>query len=413
MKRIVVLGTGFAGLWSALGAARKLDELNIPGDQVEVVAVNTRAYHSIRVRNYENEKNLHETLVPLSDVLSPAGVHWIAGVVSGIDVKNAAVTIETHGATKSLEYDRLVFALGSKLVHPAIPGLPEHSFDVDTYEGAIKLHQHLNALPSAPVSAGRGTVVVIGAGLTGIEIAAELPARLQSIFGERESDAIRVVLADRSAKIGQAMGGAQPVIELAMNELGVELMPNVALKSVDGSGVALDNGVRIDAATVIWCGGMRANALTEQFPVTLDGLGRLPVDTFLRVENVPGVFAAGDCARILIDGVRPSVMSCQHSRPMGRYAGHNAVCDLLGMEMLPLHIDWYTTILDLGPWGAVYTEGWDRHLASQGEPAKRTKQLINCERIYPPRTRVREDIFRAAAPVVQTPPPKKTDGPAA
>jgi NADH dehydrogenase len=89
---------------------------------------------------------------------------------------------------------------------------------------------------------------------------------------------------------------------------------------------------------------------------------------------------------------------------MGRYAGHNVVCDLLGLDMLPLQIDWYTTILDLGPWGAVYTEGWDRHLVAQGAAAKRTKQLINGQRIYPPR-HVRADILQAAAPVVQAPPP--------
>jgi len=122
----VVLGAGFAGLWSALGAARKLDELGIPGDQVEVVAVNASRYHSIRVRNYE--KNLNETLVPLADVLGPTGVNWIEGVVSGIDVKNATLTINTRTATESLEYDRLVFAPGSKLVHPAIPGLKAYRY---------------------------------------------------------------------------------------------------------------------------------------------------------------------------------------------------------------------------------------------------------------------------------------------
>jgi NADH dehydrogenase len=89
---------------------------------------------------------------------------------------------------------------------------------------------------------------------------------------------------------------------------------------------------------------------------------------------------------------------------MGRHAGHNAVCDLLGLAMLPLCIDWYTTILDLGPWGAVYTEGWERRLASQGAAAKQTKRTINCERIYPPSTKCREDILQAAAPVVQAPP---------
>ena len=69
---------------------------------------------------------------------------------------------------------------------------------------------------------------------------------------------------------------------------------------------------------------------------------------------------------------------------MGRFAGHNVVCDLLGLPMLPLKIDWYTTILDLRPWGAVCTAGWDRHVATTGLDAKRTKELINRQRIYRP-----------------------------
>jgi NADH dehydrogenase len=405
VKRIVVLGAGFAGLWSAIGAARTLGELGIGNHQVDVVAVNATRYHSIRVRNYE--ANLDATLVPLSEVLDPIGVNWMEGIATAIDVKNRNVAIRSRNGTGSLKYDRLVFALGSKLVRPPIPGLAEHAFDVDIHEGAVRLQRHLQALPSLPATPARYTVVVVGAGLTGIEIAAELPARLRSMAAEADQDSIRVILADRTARIGQEMGGAQPVIERAMNALGVEMMPNATLKSIDAGSVELANGARIETATVIWCGGMRASPLTEQFAVARDASGRLPVDTFMRVESVPGVFAAGDCARALIDGVRPSVMSCQHSRPMGRYAGHNAVCDLLGLEMLALNIDWYTTILDLGPWGAVYTEGWDRHLVSEGEPAKSTKRLINCERIYPPRSRVREDILRAAAPIVQAPPPRK------
>jgi len=89
---------------------------------------------------------------------------------------------------------------------------------------------------------------------------------------------------------------------------------------------------------------------------------------------------------------------------MGRFAGYNVVSDLLGAPMLPLQIDWYVTCLDLGPWGAVYTEGWDRHVAATGEEAKRTKEIINRQRIYPPRSRNRREILDAAAPVVQAPP---------
>jgi NADH dehydrogenase len=69
--------------------------------------------------------------------------------------------------------------------------------------------------------------------------------------------------------------------------------------------------------------------------------------------------------------------------------------------MLPLQIDWYVTVLDLGRWGAVYTEGWDRHVVLKGADAKRVKQTINCQRIYPPRTGDRRAILAAAAPIVQ------------
>ncbi|MDX6502830.1 MAG: hypothetical protein QOG23_6094, partial [Blastocatellia bacterium] len=61
-------------------------------------------------------------------------------------------------------------------------------------------------------------------------------------------------------------------------------------------------------------------------------------------------------------------------------------------------------VLDLGPTGAVYTEGWDRVVVSTGEQAKITKQTINSRRIYPPLTRVRTDLLAAAAPTLQARP---------
>jgi NADH:ubiquinone reductase (H+-translocating) len=406
MKRILIIGGGFAGLWSALGAARKIDEQNM-STEVEVVLVNPTVNHSIRVRNYE--ENLSETLVPLADVLDPAGVLWIKGEATDIDPSEKRVTVRTDGNSRSLSYDKLVLASGSQLVYPPIAGLAEHAFDVDTWAGAKRLEQHLEEVVTS-AEAGSLTAVVIGAGLTGIEIAAELPSRLRNKAAYRgvpshTGPQVRVILADRTPEIALAMGGAQPVIEQALTELGVELMPGMALQAVDGKGLTLTDGTRIAASTIVWCGGMRANPLTRCFPVAHDALGRVPVNAYMQVEGIRDVFAAGDVARALFDGEHASVMSCQHGRPMGRFAGHNVVCDLLGLPMLSLNIDWYTTILDLGPWGAVYTEGWDRKLAAQGQQAKKVKQTINRERIYPPLTKDRVALFNAAAPIVQTPPP--------
>ena len=89
---------------------------------------------------------------------------------------------------------------------------------------------------------------------------------------------------------------------------------------------------------------------------------------------------------------------------MGRFAGHNVVADLVEKPMIPLYIDWYVTVLDLGARGALYTVGWDRQVRSTGFAAKATKETINRQRIYPPRTGSREDLFAAAAPTVQAPP---------
>ncbi len=402
-ERIVVLGGGFAGLWSAVGAARALDELGVGADRVEVVLIERTPWHSIRVRN--SEADLGDTRVALDSVLGPIGVRRVEGEITGLDIGGRTVAYEAGGVSSSMAYDRLVFALGSRLARPPIPGLGSHAFDVDTYAAAERLNAHIAGLAQRDPAPGLSTVLVVGGGLTGIAAAAEMPAKLRAVGVASP----RVILADHAARIGSDMGaGALPVIDEAFGALGIEMRGGVSVATVDADGATLGTGERIAAATVVWCAGMRAHPLTAQFPVERDRLGRLPVDASLKVEGLAAEFAAGDSAWFLVDGVHGSVMSCQHGRPMGRFAGHNVVCDLLGRPMLPLRIDWYTTILDLGPWGAVYTEGWDRQLVSRGAEAKRTKELINRERIYPPRSGDRRAILQAAAPTVQAPPVRFT-----
>jgi NADH:ubiquinone reductase (H+-translocating) len=122
------------------------------------------------------------------------------------------------------------------------------------------------------------------------------------------------------------------------------------------------------------------------------------------VIGVQGVFAAGDVAAAWMDDTHISVMSCQHGRPMGRFAGYNVISDMLGEPMLSLRIPWYVTVLDLGPAGAVYTEGWERQVIASGAEAKATKRTINGKRIYPPLNRIRDEILAAAAPTLQSRP---------
>ena len=103
MQRVLVLGAGFAGLWTAIGAARKLDEIGIGPDRVEVTVVDRSAWHSIRVRNYEAD--LDGTRVPLDEVLRPIGVRRVEAEVADIDFARREVSCT--GLGQQLSYDRL------------------------------------------------------------------------------------------------------------------------------------------------------------------------------------------------------------------------------------------------------------------------------------------------------------------
>ncbi len=397
-SRVLVLGSGFAGLWAALGAVRRLDELGATPGTVDVTVVSPQPFHDIRVRNYEAD--LSPSRIPLADLLDPVGVEHITAEVARIDSAQATVST-ADGAT--LNYDRLVVAVGSTVAKPDVPGLAEFGYDVDTYDHAMALQAHIRGLAERAADPASATAVVVGAGLTGIETASELPGMLADALGSDISP--RVILVDHNPHVGSDMGeSARPVIEQALADNHVDTRTGVGVTAIDERSVTLSSGEVVAGATVVWCAGMRANPLTTQFGVALDRLGRLPVDDYLRVEGVSGVFAAGDVAAARMDDEHMSVMSCQHGRPMGRYAGYNVIGDLLGEPMLSLRIPWYVTVLDLGPAGAVYTEGWDRRVVATGAQAKATKRTINGERIYPPLTRDRTALLAAAAPELQSAP---------
>lgn len=402
MARIVVLGAGFAGLWAAIGAARKRDEIGAAAE-IDIVVIDRCPYHNIRVRNYEVD--LSDVALPLAQLLDPIGVEHRIGDVEAIDAAARSVMVATSGGRQAIACDRLVLALGSEVWRPEIPGLAAHAFDVDTYAAAVRLDSHLASLGENAPSAGRATVVVVGAGFTGIEVAAEMPDKLAhaGITGD-----VKVILVDPNPVVGATIGDhGRPVISEALSALGVETRLGVKVDAIERTGIRLNSGEFIATRTVVWCAGMRASPLAGTLRADRDRYGRILVDPFMRVGALPKLFAAGDIACSIVDGLHPTVMSCQFARPMGRFAGHNVVADLVGLPMLPLRIDWYVTVLDLGRWGALYTEGWDREVRSTGQAAKATKQTINRQRIYPPRTGSREDLFAAAAPTLQAPPARK------
>lgn len=382
--RLVIIGAGFAGMYAALSAARLRDIHGVSPEELEISLVAPEPTLVVRPRLYEAKP---ETVTaPLQDVLRAIDVVYVQGSAETVDTKSRVVGIvAAKGTKKSLSYDRLVVATGSRLFRPNIPGLAEHGFSVDQLDDAIALDRHLHSLADRPALNGRDTVVVAGGGFTGIEAATELPARLRAILGKDAKP--RVIIVDRNSVIAPDMGeGPRPVIEDALRKLGVEAKLGAGVASLDKSGVTLSDGEHIESETVIWAAGFRAAPLTAQIPAERDNFGRLLVDRDLRVQSVPGVFATGDAARAASDDVgNYALMSCQHATRMGAFAGNNAAAELLGVPTKPYHQEGYVTCLDLGEAGALFTRGWEREVTMVGDVAKKTKQEINTVWIYPPR----------------------------
>ncbi|MGT0251210.1 NAD(P)/FAD-dependent oxidoreductase [Burkholderia pyrrocinia] len=382
-QKILIVGAGFAGVWGALGAARALDKAGAGSGDVEITLISPKPELQIRPRLYESEPQ--RMAAPLLPLLDAVGVNFVEGSVEEISVREKTLSVAlADGQKRLLAYDRLLLTSGSSLSRPPVPGLAEHAFSVDRIEDAVALDAHFAALAKLPDSPARNTVAVVGCGFTGIEVATELPKRLREWFGA--DVASRVVVIGAQDDIGPDLGpNPRPYVSEAFDSLGIETVLGSRVVSVGADGVRTESGTHVEAMTVIWAGGMRASSLTAQVSSHLDPLGRVEVTPDLRVAEAPHVFVAGDVARARSDDDgHYALMSCQHAIVMGQFGGHNVAADLIGLATLEYRQPFYATCLDLGEWGAVYSEGWDRQIKLTHAEGKVRKQVINTQWIYPP-----------------------------
>ncbi|HET9625569.1 MAG TPA: FAD-dependent oxidoreductase [Kofleriaceae bacterium] len=387
-RSLVIVGGGFAGVWAALAAARQRRALRLD-DEIAIRVVSPERAHGIRPRFYEAD--LSPAAVELARIFAPVGIEHVCDRAVGLDLGRREVQL----ADGRLPFDALVWALGSTLVRPRLPGA-ERLHSVDTLADAAALDRHLRALAAGPELAGRDTIVVVGAGFTGLEAATELVTRFARLLGR----AVRVVLVERSPHVGPEFGpDARAVIEAALAELGVAVRTGATVAELGPDAVALSSGETIATRTVVWSAGVQAHPAARWLGPPADAAGRLAVDAQLQVTGQRAIFAAGDVARALVDGEQPAMMSCQHAIPQGRYAGHNALRLLAGRSLKRYEQRLYLTCLDLGAWGGLLTCGFDRNrILAIRDDAARLKRFINTTAIYPPLDADPAALLRAAAP---------------
>jgi NADH dehydrogenase len=384
-RLIVIVGGGFAGVWAAMGASA---QLHSHADQraVGITLVSPGDALVVRPRLYESD--LSGVRVPLEGVLSPVGIQHRQATAVGIDVKRRVLTL-TGRCPGEVRYDQLVLCAGSHV------RAPDGAYCTDSYQQAVALHRAVAGLAERP-EAGLA-VTVVGAGFTGLEVAAELADRLAAVAraaGRPPAEA-QVRLVDQAPLLAPEFGAtARAVIQSSLQSLGVEVHVGARVSQVDAGQLVLVDGRRLDGGLMVWAVGPRASELNEQLGVELDSLGRLPVDAHMATE-VDGVWAAGDGARVVADAEHLALMSCQHAMPQGRQAGANAAATMVGRSLGRYRQPLYLTCLDLGSAGALLTHGFERDaILATGEDAKRFKRFINRSLIYPPVNATAEQLLK-------------------
>lgn len=381
MKHLVIAGGGFAGFWGAMSAARRAMELGVR-DRLKITLINRNEYLGLRPRFYEAD--LTGTRMPLGNWLAPLGIGLVTGEIATIAPASRRIQFANRSnVIPDISYDQLILATGSRQAYPGFVGRG-HAFDVDTFEAATILDRHLRALTASgfPTPASRAFAVV-GGGFTGLEVVTALPSRLKRLAPSVPGLTFHLI--ERGPEIGLGYApDARPHLTKRLRHLGITVHAGQEGLRHEKDQLILADNQRLPTETVIVATGFMASPLTSAFQGARDKLGRLAVDTFLRLPGHPEVLAAGDVSLARTDPDHYAVMSCQHAMPQGRTAGHNAVNLLFNEDPLPYAQPRYRTCLDLGPGDALVTTGWERHTKTIGPEAKALKTEIVGQWISPP-----------------------------
>lgn len=204
---------------------------------------------------------------------------------------------------RQISYRRLVLALGSEENDFGTPGVRERCLFLNTPDQAMEIRARLLAAAFRLARAQQDSlsIVIIGGGATGVELAAEIGGALDALWVHEpalERARVKITVVEASDRLLNA--NPKEVSEYATDTLkrrGIALALSERVASVDAQGVELASGRRIEAELVVWAAGIRGPALLERMPdLPLSRSGRVQVDATLQCEGVPGVYAFGDCA---------------------------------------------------------------------------------------------------------------------
>ncbi|WP_217553164.1 NAD(P)/FAD-dependent oxidoreductase [Streptomyces sp. GbtcB6] len=369
LHRIVVLGAGYAGAVAAGRLARRLRR-----EDVAITLVNAEPDFVERVRMHQLATGQELRPRPFAEMFDGTGVELRLARVTAVDVDRKTVTAAAmdgageEGAPEpelELEYDTLVYALGSAWNDQGVPGAAEHADQVANRPGALRLRERL-----AGLAAGE-PVVVVGGGLTGLEAVTEI--------AEARPD-LDVALAARGALGDWLSPKGRRHLRKVVDGLGVTVHEHTAVTAVAPGRVTTAEGTAIPAAVTLWTTGFAVHPISRATALEVTGAGRIVVDGTMRSVSHPDVYAIGDAAMATGPAGNPLRMSCASGLPMAWQAADAIAARLTGGKLPNTPLRYFNQCVSLGRGEGLiqYVTADDRAVraALTGRTAALYKELI-------------------------------------
>ena len=338
-KRVVIVGGGFAGL----AAARALRHAD-----ADVILIDRRNHHIFQPLLYQVATAVlspAEIAAPIRQLeAKQRNVIVLLAEVTGIDVASRTIEATSPGAgVREIAFDYLVVATGmrpSYFGHDEFaryaPGLKSLG-DAETIRAKILSAFELAATTEDEDQRARQmTFVLVGAGPSGVELAASLAhlakVTLRGNFHRIDPAKASITLLDAGSRVLPTFAESlSRSVTRQLTKLGVKVLTGVKVETVDDKGV-IAGGKRIPSATVLWTAGVAASPIPKMLGSKTDRAGRAVVSPFLMIVDAPGVFVIGDAA-LVMQNEHPVPGVAQAAIQEGRYVGRLIAKELKGRKV--------------------------------------------------------------------------------
>ena len=335
-KRVVVVGGGFAGYHAAKKLAKKV------GDRAEIVLINPTDYFLYLPLLPEVASGL---LDPRRITVSIPGtlpnVRLVLGTVDSVDLGDRRVAyVNPEGDRGELTYDRLLLATGSVNKLLPIPGVGQYAHGFRNVAEALYLRDHItrqvelaDAAEDPEEREARLTFIVVGAGYTGTEVAAQGVIFTDALLKQHPRLAglrARWLLCDMAPRVLPGLSEhLSGTADRVLRERGVDVRMETSVSEAKPGVVLLSDDTELATRTLIWCVGVRPEPVVEGLGMETKQ-GRLVVDEWLRVPGHPDAFACGDVAAVpdLTNPGEITAMTAQHAERQGSRAARNIAASL-------------------------------------------------------------------------------------